>query len=195
MKYALILGAAAMAAPLAATQASAQAYTYDGRTYFNSYQQCEDSRRGGRIGGAIIGGVAGAVLGDNLSGSEDEGAAIGGALGALIGSEIGDQVQKRRCIEARGYDVGYGSGQYQTYQPYQQQSGHYGYRTVGQPYGGAYDPYRRSGSYQPVYNQPREVCGYGQQQIVSPNGYVLEERDVYMCKDYNGRWEIRDRRY
>ncbi len=96
-KLMLVMGAAAMVAPIAMMPEAATAKTVykqwrgrDGRMY---------CRRSDGTTGVIAGGVAGALLGRTIDtrGDRTLGTLGGAAVGALAGREIDRETSKKRC--------------------------------------------------------------------------------------------------
>ena len=144
-KQSLIFAAAGFALTAIPMQANAQSgsyWSYDGRSAFQSYQACEQSRKTRTIGGAAVGGAVGAGLGAFAGGNDTRNSVIGGVIGAVAGAEIGrNQVKCERF-------------------------GHQARQTYGGQTGYTYAP-RNTGQYQqPTYSN------HGQYRHVEQRGYV-----------------------
>ena len=98
-KIMLALVATSMAIPTVAVlpTTAAEAQTYRGRSYNNTY--CR--RRGGTTG-AVVGGVGGALAGNAIAGGT-VGTLVGAGAGALLGRHIERNTKRANCNRDRGY--------------------------------------------------------------------------------------------
>lgn len=97
-KIMLALVATSMAIPtVVLPTTAAEAQTYRGRAYSNTY-----CRRHGGTTGAIVGGVGGALAGNAIAGGT-AGTLIGAGAGALLGRHIERNTKRANCYRDRGY--------------------------------------------------------------------------------------------
>ncbi len=96
-KTILALTAASMTLPVVAIPSAADAQTYRGRAYSDSY-----CRRHGGTTGAVVGGVGGALAGRAIAGGT-AGTLIGAGAGALLGRHVERNTKRDNCYRDRGY--------------------------------------------------------------------------------------------
>jgi hypothetical protein len=176
MRTLMITIAAATAALVAPSMASAQNYGYAPPT-----QGCQQSVNNNRLAGGVIGAIGGAVLGKQIAGrnARSEGQVLGAVVGAVAGSEIG-----RRRVACDDYA-------YRGTQPAPRQSSYqpngYGYSNYEAP---RYNNGYQDRPYQASYRAPaahRQQCGWGEQSVRSPSGHY-QTQNVWMCQAGDGNW-------
>lgn len=80
------------------TQPQNTAWTFDGRTQYRSYSECESARRDRTLAGGAVGALAGAGLGTAAGGDDGRNAIIGAVAGGAIGAYAGNKSIK--CYQA-----------------------------------------------------------------------------------------------
>lgn len=139
-----------LAATALATAGTAQAqsgyWSYDGKTQYSSYQDCERARTTNTIGGAAIGGLIGAGLGALAGGDDTRNAVVGSAVGAIAGGVSGRNSVScaQTALPQTQAQYGY-AGPQQTYYPSTTRypSSAYGHSTYQVQHGpsAGYEPY------------------------------------------------------
>lgn len=199
---AFALAAAACAAMVLPTTASAQTYGYDYPSAYSNntyYDPCARDQRERQAGAGLLGAAIGAVAGSQVAsrGRRTEGSLLGGVLGAAVGAGVGRgtaacQSTYQRSAHYQGYETpsygGYGAG-YDPYdrRDYRRDDGYDYYRDYPQSYDRGYGGY--GGSIQPV--PADDGCRLAESQIRMPDGR-MEVRHVRTCPDSSGRYRIVD---
>ena len=198
---AFALAAAACAAMVIPTTASAQTYGYDYPSAYNNnayYDPCARDQRERQAGAGLLGAAIGAVAGSQVAsrGRRTEGSLLGGVVGAAIGAGVGRstaacQPTYQQPVRYQGYDTpSYGyEPAYDPYdrRDYRRDDGYDYYRDYPQSYDRGYGGY--GGSVQPV--QADDGCRLAESQIRMPDGR-MEVRHVRTCPDSSGRYRIVD---
>lgn len=96
-KIMMAIAAASLTVPVVALPSAADAQTYRGKSYNNTY--CK--KRGGTTG-AVIGGVGGGLAGNAIAGGT-VGTLVGAGAGALLGREIERNKKRSNCYKDRRY--------------------------------------------------------------------------------------------
>lgn len=75
-------------------------WSYDGRTQYQSMQQCENARRSRTLASGGLGAVAGAGLGALAGGNDTRNAAVGAIVGGAAGAYAGNR--SIQCYQVAG---------------------------------------------------------------------------------------------
>ncbi|WP_374470087.1 hypothetical protein [Phenylobacterium sp.] len=197
-----VLVAAAGAAALTASAASAQPYGqygYNGGGY--SYDPCKREQTGRGVAGALLGGALGAAVGANAAarGNRQDGALLGGGLGAIAGAVVGNKSAACNGGQVPYSSSYYDSGRYPQY-GYGYDTPRYGRYRERDYYGddrGYYDDsswaYGRRGERYRLAGRSvgPDGCTLAESPIYMPDGRT-ETRMVRVCRDSTGRYQVVD---